>query len=509
MFPNISIQLSTHLISHLSTGISKEFHIDKPLVRNFINEYFDLQTILTYINYNSTTKDELYNLAVYYNISVTKKNTKQELFDILNESLFIPYSQEASVRDDTVSGRQPHALAHSQVAAEGGIREEGATQKDVYNTKGSSKNPSLKKYEAAKKNLHDQTLTGVCIHSKKNNVWTFGEKIGHGSFGNVYKEASDQPPAETAAKRQRPNESSQNNLIIKQGGGNVYYEINVLKRLLPTGCETSSKACKNPRKFLDDRSVPLLIDSGKITENSYFIVMPNYGISLQNILKTESTHPLDLAKDLCPNAEGVAGPKAPPSGASRLQPFLINQMVIQLLEAFSYLNEKQYLHLDVKPANILCSNFNRGVQNKPNQSFYKWCLIDYGLAKKFHANKFEIDSKSKRTGSLRYMARDAHIGLMSRKCDLESLVYTIIECDGVQTPWYHFKKKEHVEILKSKEIFFDSIKLRGVSLRKKSPVLRCFDKFIPKTHLEFFRYVDQLKPDDIPDYLMLQQMVSA
>jgi hypothetical protein len=88
------------------------------------------------------------------------------------------------------------------------------------------------------------------------------------------------------------------------------------------------------------------------------------------------------------------------------------------------------------------------------------------------------------------MARDAHNGLMSRKADLESLVYTLVEMEGHKLPWRREKKKSEKDkdylqyVLENKQTFFDTYK----------------NLDLPEYCNTFIEHVDNLTPGTEPAY---------
>lgn len=267
-------------------------------------------------------------------------------------------------------------------------------------------------------------LTEFSFKSKKNITWTFGDLIYRGSYGNIYLEGSEKE-----------------DIYIKTGKESVYFEIAVLRKL-------SSDF---------DSHIPKIIDSGKLLSlglDIYFIVMPNYGNSLNYILELYSDESRVISQDL------------------------LNSMMTDMLFALSYLSSKKYMHLDVKPSNIVFD------ETKKN-----WYLIDYGLAKNFRNDKFEKDKKYINHGTPDYMARDAHRGIMSRKCDLESLVYTMLVAEDIDLPWKKLGTKNKKTLLIQKNSFF----------RKELNLLK-----IPEYQQKYIVEVDMLKPNDNPNYELFQ-----
>lgn len=263
------------------------------------------------------------------------------------------------------------------------------------------------------------SLTGLSFTSMTNNTWTFGNLINKGSFGNIYTEHSDK------------------NNIIKTGKASVWFEASVLRKL----------------KSKSDNHIPKIIDSGKLLSlglnDTYFIVMLNYGESLHSMLMV-----------------------------NRLSQELLISMMIDVLFALDYLSSEKYMHLDVNPKNIVFDD------NKKS-----WYLIDFGLAKNFRDGKFEKDKKYVNHGTPLYMARDAHRGIMSRKCDLESLAYTMIVAKGIHLQWEQTKNKK--TLLIQKNAFFKN----NVYLLK-----------LPKYQETYIQEVDLLEPNENPDYQKFQSL---
>lgn len=231
-------------------------------------------------------------------------------------------------------------------------------------------------------------------------------------------------------------DGSNKDILIKTGKETVFFEKAVLRKIASDSID----------------HIPVMFDSGSLSslglKDTYFIAMPNYG---------ESLHSMLLVRPLNQNQ--------------------LNLMVSDVLFALSYLSSKKYMHLDVNPKNILFDSRNE-----------KWYLIDYGLAKNFRNDTFEKDPKFANHGTPVYMARDAHRGIMSRKCDLESLFYTMLVAEDIRLPWEKIKNKKTLLISKNK--FFKDIECLQIPAYQKKFVLK----------------VDMLKPSDCPDYSKFQDL---
>jgi len=285
------------------------------------------------------------------------------------------------------------------------------------------------------KNKKSDVILNKTFRSVKGNVWTFGQLLGSGGFGAVYQENKN--PG-LVIKTGRPG------LLQNQTSG-VFFEKSVLGKLLGSDG--------------DSRGVPQIIDSGKlpntIITNDYFIILPKFDYSLEDsMFKIDSQY-------------------------AKLTPVLVNNVMSSILNALSYINEKGYLHLDVKPANIMTRN-NR------------WYLIDYGLAYAYRGKENKIDPRVKNTGTAWYMSRDVHKGRLSRKCDLESLVFMLMELDKVKVPWSaKGVALQDYELLSSlKQSFFDTYQQYN----------------IPDLHKKFVETVNKLVPGSAPDYSFLRRL---
>jgi hypothetical protein len=280
------------------------------------------------------------------------------------------------------------------------------------------------------------------FRSVKGNVWVFGELLGSGGFGAVYQEAKN--PG-LVIKTAKPG-------LLKNQTSGVFFEKSVLGKLLGQNG--------------DARGVPQIVDSGRLPDtilaNDYFIVLPKFDYSLESLVA-----PLRGTNKSLAATVGIA---------------FINNVASWVLGALSYINEKGYIHLDVKPDNIMTRN-NR------------WYLIDYGLAFAFSGKETVIDPRVKNTGTGFFMSRDAHLGRLSRKADLESLVYMLVDLYGVKLPWDvpNFAALDYKEVSAMKQTFFDTF--------------RQYD--IPDAYKTFIENVDKLVPGTPPNYALLQRILSG
>ena len=280
------------------------------------------------------------------------------------------------------------------------------------------------------------SLEGKSFKSK-NNTWTFGNLLGTGGFGAVY-EVKGEPNLVIKTGRDGLKKNQDSGLFLEKA---VYLKI-----------RDKSGEIKG-----DKRGIPQMVDSGRLPKevraNDYFIVMPKFETSLDDLHQTGTMTAQDKKK-----------------------------AINDIIEALNHLSDKGYLHLDIKAENIMRKNG-------------RWYLIDYGMAERFDDNTETTPNPKKAgNGTARYMARDAHRGIMSRKNDLESLIYTLVEMEGHELSWHREKRKNEKDkdylhdVLERKQEFFDTYEDLG----------------LPQYYNTFIEYVDKLQPGTEPKYEALQ-----
>jgi vaccinia related kinase len=102
----------------------------------------------------------------------------------------------------------------------------------------------------------------------------------------------------------------------------------------------------------------------------------------------------------------------------------VSYLGMQILDSLEYIHSHGYVHADIKGPNLLLGN-NKGSEN----CVY---LLDFGLARRYVNTKgvhkeYEYDKSKAHTGTLEHVSRDAHAGAFSRREDLDSLGYNMLE----------------------------------------------------------------------------------
>ncbi|XP_050357944.1 uncharacterized protein LOC126778445 [Nymphalis io] len=125
-------------------------------------------------------------------------------------------------------------------------------------------------------------------------------------------------------------------------------------------------------------------------------------------------------------------------------------------------------------------------------------LLDYGLASKFldsngNHKDFGMDARKAHDGTLEYSSRDSHIGAHSRRSDLETLGYNLLDWLTGTLPWKTTEvlaEPDLVHVLKKN--FMSNIKLL---------LKTCFKtEFYPQFMEKYLQYVTSLDFTDKPDY---------
>lgn len=119
-------------------------------------------------------------------------------------------------------------------------------------------------------------------------------------------------------------------------------------------------------------------------------------------------------------------------------------IAIMVLDILSYIHSFGYIHADIKASNLL---FGRSELTPPARELY---LVDYGLVERYMSRdgqhkEQEEDQRRANNGTIEFTSRDGHLGALSRRSDLEILVYNLISwLSGGRLPWMECKDFEEV-----------------------------------------------------------------
>lgn len=133
----------------------------------------------------------------------------------------------------------------------------------------------------------------------------------------------------------------------------------------------------------------------------------------------------------------------------------ICSIIIDVIKCLRFIHSMGFVHCDIKPGNILLDNSGHAV------------LGDLGLARQYCKGRKIQDKKNKRYGTLTYMSCDVHSKVLpSRRSDMESLGWMIIELLGGNLPWKGIRDIDKVESMKKEVTLtdFDELSASYLSL---------------------------------------------
>jgi len=244
--------------------------------------------------------------------------------------------------------------------------------------------------------LPDPLPQGLLITDLRRQKWKIGKSVGLGGFGEIY-----------SAALLDGNSLSAEDYVVKvepHSNGPLFVELHFYCRATKLE-DLDSFAANRKIKHL---GVPDLKGHGSFMHRKKklrFIVMPRYGTDLQTVLDHQKSA-LSLE-----NTASIA---------------------TQVLDSLEYLHSMGYVHKDLKGNNLIFKRDHKGINDKI-------FLVDYGLASRYiHMGihrPFEPDQRSAHEGTLEYVSRDGHLGCVSRRGDMECLLYVVIEWLGGHLPW--------------------------------------------------------------------------
>ncbi len=262
--------------------------------------------------------------------------------------------------------------------------------------------------------------------------YKIGKKIGKGSFGEVYKGIDIITNQQIAIKIEP---------IVKDKFSILQEEIKIYEKI---------QKCYH---------VPQVIWHGQ-TDTNRILVMDLYGASLENLKRKQFTFTVPY----------------------------VCKIAIQILQSLQQVHNRNVLHRDLKPDNILIGS------KKNNDHFY---LVDFGLSKKFirNGNHLEYREDKSFVGTLRYSSVKSHIGIQqSRRDDLESFGYVLIYLLQSDLPWTTGSSKEKEQ------------KYKHIKLTKIVASLQELCKGIPVEFYQYLCYCKNLDFEETPHYEYLIQL---
>jgi serine/threonine protein kinase len=276
------------------------------------------------------------------------------------------------------------------------------------------------------------------------NRYVIQQRIGKGSFGEVFIGMDNVTNTAIAIKMEN-----------KDKKHILAHEYEIYKELM------SSKAAEQ-HKF----KIPKIYWYGNIDEKRA-IVMEYLGNSLEYLLQQKCYGKFTLKTTL--------------------------MLGIQMFKQLKNLHENNFVHRDIKPENFLM-----GAGGGRSYVY----LIDFGLAKRYKSKEhvhIKCNADKKLIGTARYASVNSHIGTeLSRRDDLESLVYLLIYFLKGSLPWQGINISDREE--KYAKIGELKATISADKLCEGTPVELC----------NFLNHIKKLGFKDKPDYKYLYaQLVHA
>nr|CAD7264216.1 unnamed protein product [Timema shepardi] len=292
----------------------------------------------------------------------------------------------------------------------------------------------------------EQIPLGEIITDIHKRSWKIGPSIGTGGFGEIYSATEVTPSCAKSLPYVIKIEPHEN--------GPLFVEIHVYQKIAkPADIDEWMKARK-----LKSLGMPRFVASGSHSSGGHkyrFMVMERFGQDLDSLLaKGGKTFPLPA----------------------------VLRIARQVLDVLEYMHSKAYVHADIKAANLLLGH----LKGSENQVY----LVDFGMASRQSAD-CKNNPKKAHNGTIEFLSRDSHAGVMSYRGDLEILAYNMLYWLTGRLPWLHaIKDCRKVEELKRR--FMDDIP----GLMKD-----CFKGPAPDSLVKFFKYVSQLEFGADIDYV--------
>ncbi|XP_039298011.1 serine/threonine-protein kinase VRK1-like [Nilaparvata lugens] len=290
------------------------------------------------------------------------------------------------------------------------------------------------------------------------NQWRHGKSIGYGGFGETYSFMSDD-----ITKRVTPANAKYVIKLEPHSNGSLLIEKICYTRVSKAESINSWVAKNN----LSALGIPEFVGSGSHMfdgQKYRFLIMPKFG--------------KDLEKIFC--EEGM-----------KLHIKTVFTIASYVIDALEYLHKHNYVHTDIKPENLVL-----GLESQA--PIY---LLDFGLACRFRDSNgdhkpFLPNDRRAHNGTIAYTSRDAHVGAMSRRGDLEILGYNLIYLLTGHLPWED--ERDVDEIAEQKRNAIDNIAdfLTDV-FESDSP---------PQCLYNFLEYVKGLGFETEPDYSFCKKL---
>ncbi|XP_053292575.1 serine/threonine-protein kinase VRK1 isoform X2 [Pleuronectes platessa] len=312
-----------------------------------------------------------------------------------------------------------------------------------------------------KKNVLPKPLPeGFILTDTEKRKWRLGKIIGQGGFGLIYLASRDvDRPA-----------AADTDFVIKleyQENGPLFLELKFYQRAAKA--ESMEKWMRSRK--LDFLGIPTYWGSGLAEHNNLryrFMAMDRLGTDLQKVCDRN---------------------------AGRLKKATVLQLGRGLVDVLEYIHENEYVHADIKAANLM-------------QSFrdpHKIYLADYGLSCRYSPEgvhkEYKENPKKGHNGTIEYTSLDAHKGTApSRRGDLQILGFCLLHWLCGSLPWDSFLTNA-AQVQEAKTRLMDNL---PHSVQQLSVSSASTDEVAA-----FLLYVKTLGYQDKPDYQHAKDLLAS
>ncbi|KAK7792562.1 hypothetical protein R5R35_008660 [Gryllus longicercus] len=310
--------------------------------------------------------------------------------------------------------------------------------------------------------LPDPIREGEILTDSSGKSWKLGRSIGIGGFGEIY----------LASDEIHRNVSSNTRYVIKveqYSNGPLFVEKNFYIRT----AKPEQIGEWRRQKKLKHLGISQYFGSGSHLyrgERYRFLVMERFGQDLGKLFIQHKRH---------------------------FHVKTVLYLGIQILDVLEYIHCHGFVHADVKASNLIL-----GRTPEMQNSVY---LVDFGLACKYREKdgshkEYRPDNRKAHAGTMEYTSRDAHVGAYSRRADLETLGYNLLQWLCGRLPWEDsLSDGEAVHACKNNMMSNLSLLMR-----------QCFpDGTRYDVVSQYLKYVSALTFDATPDYAYCRRLLRS
>ncbi|XP_024916428.1 serine/threonine-protein kinase VRK2 isoform X3 [Cynoglossus semilaevis] len=319
---------------------------------------------------------------------------------------------------------------------------------------------------------------GFILTDTEKKKWRLGRIIGQGGFGLIYLASLDVD---------RP-VAADTDYVIKleyHENGPLFSELKFYQRAAKVESRTSSQRLRKPELLYWGRSQVQKWMKGR---NLDFLGIPTYwgsGLAENNNLRYRFMAMDRLGTDL---------QKVLDQNGGMFKKATVLQLGRELVTVLEYIHENEYVHADIKAANLMQGHRDRE----------KVYLADYGLSFRYcpdgEHKDYKENPKKGHNGTIEYTSTDAHRGVApSRRSDLQILGFCLLHWLCGSLPWDRVLKNP-AQVQEAKTRLMDNLpdSVQQLSVSRDSGT----DEVA-----SFLLYVRNLRYDEEPNYHHLRQLL--